>query len=121
MFINFSHQQIASAFRERNRLPSYQRQEQEKEYLAEKFLKAIEEEREREEQEEYQQEVRDQWNRYQDEVREIERELTNNDVEDDEDNQMTMEDMKRKRQVKNNLNSISNWKINQITVILPAR
>jgi hypothetical protein len=90
----------ASAFRERTRQPNFERQEQEKEILAEKFLKLIEAERQREAQEEYQQEVRDLWNRYHDEENDIERELFENEFDDVDDNQMKREDMKRKRQVK---------------------
>lgn len=52
-----------SVFRERSRGPHYPRQQQQA--LAEKFLKAIEEERQLEEEEEYKKQLRNLWNRYQ--------------------------------------------------------
>lgn len=82
-------------FRERTRQPTFQRHEQE--VLAEKFLKAIDEEREREKEEEYQHELRNLWSRYQNEENDIERELFTNDFDDDE---QQVEEMKRKRQVR---------------------
>lgn len=73
-----------SVFRERSRLPS---QHQQQAQLAEKFLKAIEDEREREREEEYRESLRNMWNRYQDEESAIEQELfndnENNNVESD--------------------------------------
>lgn len=67
--------------------------------LAEKFLKAIEDEREKEEEEEYRNQLRNLWNRYQLEEGDMEKELFDNDIESDyalnnEDNR------KRSRQVR---------------------
>lgn len=71
-------------FRERSRLPSQHNQQQAQ--LAGKFLKAIEDEREREREMEYRDELRKLWNRYQKEETDIEKELFNdneNDIESD--------------------------------------
>lgn len=84
-------------FRERSRgsnLPPLPRHQQQA--LADKFLKAIGEERQKEEDEEYRKQLRTLWNRYQDEEGDIERELFDNEVEPDYDG----EDRKRNRQVK---------------------
>lgn len=69
--------------------------------MAEKFLKAIEDEREREEEEEYQQQLRNLWSRYQVEENDIERELFNNDFNDEDSQAAILDEMKRKRQVRN--------------------
>lgn len=83
-------------FRERSRLPP---QHQQQPQLAEKFLKAIEDEREREREEEYREALRNMWNRYQDEESVIEQELfndnENNNVESDYP--VIYEDLKKKK------------------------
>ena len=85
-FITFLSFSDASVFRERARLPPHNRRQQQAE-LAERFLKAIEEEREKEREEEYRDELKNLWNRYQKEEINIERELFNendeNDIESD--------------------------------------
>lgn len=70
----------ASVFRERSRAPALQHQQQ---ALAEKFLRAIEDEREKEEEEEYRNQLRNLWNRYQLEEGDMEKELFDNDIESD--------------------------------------
>jgi hypothetical protein len=90
----------ASVFRERSRLPSQHQQQQA--HLAEKFLKAIEKERERERSEEYREELRDLWSRYQTEESGIEKELFNdndNDIESEYGENYEVDDKKKKRQV----------------------
>ncbi len=92
-----------SVFRERSRVPSYSRQQQQAQ-LAEKFLKAIEDERERERAEEYRNALRDMWSRYQDEESAIELELFNdnesNNIESDYPvNYEDLSKKKKKRQV----------------------
>lgn len=87
----------ASVFRERSRAPALQQHQQQA--LAEKFLRAIEDEREKEEEEEYRNQLRNLWNRYQLEEGDMEKELFENDIESDyalnnEDNR------KRSRQVR---------------------
>lgn len=68
--------------------------------LAEKFLKAIEDERKREEQEEYKKQLRNLWTRYQAEEGDMERDLFDNDI--DADYGLNNEDISRKhyRQVR---------------------
>lgn len=90
-------------FRERSRLPSQHSQQQQAQ-LAGKFLKAIEEEREREREDEYREALHNMWNRYRDEESAIERELfndnENNNIESDYP--INFEDLskkKKKRQV----------------------
>lgn len=70
-------------FRERSRLPPQRQQQQAQ--IAERFLRAIEGERERERKEEYKEALKNMWNRYQDEENAIERELfnENNNIESD--------------------------------------
>lgn len=88
-----------SVFRERSRLPSQRPQQQAQ--LAEKFLKAIGDEREREREDEYREELHKLWNRYQKEESGIERELFNdNDIESDYPVNYDENDKKKKRQVR---------------------
>jgi hypothetical protein len=88
----------SSVFRERSRLPS--QHEQQQAHLAEKFLKAIEKERERERSEEYREELKDLWSRYQQEENGIEKELFNdNDNDIEYGKTYDEEDAKKKRQV----------------------
>lgn len=70
-------------FRERSRLPPPRQQQQAQ--LAERFLKAIEGEREREREEEYQEALHNMWKNYRDDENAIERELfnENNNIESD--------------------------------------
>lgn len=94
-FLIFNTPLGTSVFRERSRLPPQQTQ------LAEKFLRAIEEEREHEREEEYREELHKLWNRYQKEENGVERELfndsENNDIESDYP--INYDDKKKKRQV----------------------
>lgn len=68
-------------FRERSRVGAGQHRQQKA--LAEKFLKSIENEREHEEEEEYKNQLRNLWNRYQAEEGDVEKELFDNDIESD--------------------------------------
>lgn len=80
-------------------MPTYRQQQAE---LAERFLKAIEEERERERAEDYREQLKDLWNRYQKEEDNIEQELFNenpNDVETDYAVNFDDPSRKKKRQV----------------------
>ncbi|CRL03375.1 CLUMA_CG016184, isoform A [Clunio marinus] len=88
----------ASVFRERSRVPYLQHQQQQA--LAEKFLRAIEDEREREEQEEYHKQLRNLWNRYQVDESDIERDLFDNDIEPEyfDANNDDIDRKKKKRQ-----------------------
>lgn len=70
----------ASVFRERSRGPYSAQQQQQA--LAEKFLRAIEDEREKENEEEYKKEIRNLWNRYQVDEDDMKKELFDNDFED---------------------------------------
>lgn len=70
---------------------------QQQQVLAEKFLRAIEEEREREEEDEYRKRLRNLWNRYQIEEGDIEQELFDNDIDSD---YPLNDDRKKKRQVR---------------------
>lgn len=71
--------------------------------MAERFLKAIEEERERERADEYREQLKDLWNRYQKEEDNIQRELfddnNGNDVETDYSVNYEDQSRKKKRQV----------------------
>lgn len=87
----------ASVFRERSRTPQSVPHQQQQ-VLAEKFLRAIEEEREREEEDEYRKQLRNLWNRYQVEEGDIEKELFDNDIESDYP--LNNDDRKKKRQVR---------------------
>lgn len=89
----------SSVFRERSRVPNVSRQQQEA--LAEKFLKAIEGEREKEEDEEYQKQLRNLWSRYQVAEGDIEKELFDNELEADYPF-IGEENRKRNRQVGSN-------------------
>lgn len=86
-------------FRERSRLPSNRQQHE----LAEKFLKAIEDEREKEREVEYREQLRNLWSRYQKEENDIEKELfseNENDVESEYPiNYEDINQKKKKRQV----------------------
>ena len=84
-----------SVFRERSRVPNSQHQQQQA--LAEKFLKAIEEERQREEEDEYKKQLRNLWNRYQVEEGDMEKELFDNDI--DSMYGVNNDERKKKRQV----------------------
>lgn len=89
---------LGSVFRERSRLPSQRPQQQAQ--LTEKFLKAIGDEREREREDDYREELHKLWNRYQKEENGIERELFNeNDIESDYPINFDENDKKKKRQV----------------------
>lgn len=80
-------------------MPSHRQQQAE---LAERFLRAIEEERERERAEEYREQLRDLWSRYQKDENDIERELFNdvgNDIETDYPINYEDQSRKKKRQV----------------------
>lgn len=88
-----------SVFRERSRAPNLQHQQQQQQALADKFLRAIEEEREREEEDEYRKQLRNLWNRYQLEEDDIEKELFDNDVESDYPLNNDDIDRKKKRKV----------------------
>ena len=82
-------------------MPTYRQQQAE---LAERFLKAIEEERERERAEDYREQLKDLWNRYQKDEDNIEQELFNengNDVETDYATNLDDPSRKKKRQVCN--------------------
>lgn len=74
-------------------------QRQQQQALAEKFLKAIEGEREKEEEEEYRQQLRNLWNRYQTEEGNMEKELFDNGFESDYPLNNDI-DRKRNRQVR---------------------
>lgn len=80
-----------------------QRQQQQAQ-LAERFLKAIEGEREREREEEYQEALHNMWNRYRDDENAIERELFNENNNIESDYPINYDDdskkKKRKRQVR---------------------
>ena len=87
----------SSVFRERSRMPSHRQQQAE---LADRFLRAIEEEREKERAEEYREQLRDLWNRYQKDENDIERELFSdpgNDIESDYP--LNYEDQSRKKKL----------------------
>lgn len=84
----------SSVFRERSRAPMVAHQQQQA--LAEKFLRAIEEEREREEEDEYRKQLRNLWSRYQVEEGDMEKELFDNDL----DYPVNNDDRKKKRQVR---------------------
>lgn len=91
-------------FRERSRLPSQHQQQQAP--LSEKFLKAIEVEREREREEAYREALRSMWNRYQNDESAIEQELfndnENNNIESDYPINYEDSKKKKKRQVRKN-------------------
>jgi len=88
-------------------MPTYRQQQAE---LAERFLKAIEEERERERAEDYREQLKDLWSRYQKDEDNIEQELFNengNDVETDYATNLDDPSRKKKRQVCNDFKHYS--------------